>query len=73
GTTVDFTGSGFWHEEPVMVMNNGQTIATAHADGGGNFSTGSLPVTGNAGASETYTFIGSWSGITGSATVNVTP
>ncbi|HEU5114881.1 MAG TPA: hypothetical protein VFT82_03895 [Candidatus Paceibacterota bacterium] len=73
GSTVDFTGRGFWNNEPVTVMSNGTTIATAQADGGGNFSTGSLPVYASNGGSQTYTFTGQWSGITGSATVSTTP
>ncbi|MDE1874850.1 MAG: hypothetical protein KGI79_01980 [Patescibacteria group bacterium] len=72
GTSVDFSGSGFWNNEPVNVMANGQIVSTARADGGGNFSTGSLPVDGTLG-SQTYSFVGQWSGITGSATVRVIP
>jgi hypothetical protein len=71
GTSIDFNGRGFRAEESVSVMSNGMHVGTAHADGGGNFSTGSMPV-GNTTGSRTYTFVGSQSGLTGSATYNVT-
>ena len=71
GTSIDFTGRGYWGDEPVVVRSGGQTVTTAHADSAGNFSTGSLSV-GSSTGNQTYTFTGSWSGITGQATVNVT-
>jgi hypothetical protein len=71
GTTVDFTGRGFGIEEPVTVMSDGMAMTTAHADGGGNFSTGSLNVPMTLG-SKTYNFMGQNSGITGSATITIT-
>lgn len=74
GTSVDFNGRGFGIEENVWVKLNDQTIATAHADGGGNFSTGSLPIPWNASSTtQTYTFTGQNSGIVKSATVTVVP
>jgi hypothetical protein len=72
GTSVDFVGSMFGHEENVAVTVNGQTIATPHADGGGNFSTGSLSVPSTPGT-YTYIFTGQNSGIVGTASVQVTP
>jgi hypothetical protein len=69
GGTLDFTGHNFGHEESVTVMLNGSTVATAHADGGGNFSTGSLMAPSMAG-SYTYTFMGG-SGDSATATVTV--
>jgi hypothetical protein len=71
GTSVDFNGRGFGIEEPVSVTMNGISMTTAHADGGGNFSTGSLSVPMGTG-SQTYMFTGMNSGIMGSATINVT-
>ncbi len=72
GGSVDFTGRNFGNEESVIVTNgSGQTITTAHADGGGNFSTGSIGVPNTLG-SMTYTFRGANSGITASATVTIT-
>jgi hypothetical protein len=71
GTSIDFNGRGFGADEPVSVMESGTIIATAHADSAGNFSTGSLPVSNTLG-SRTYTFVGSRSGLTGTATYKVT-
>jgi hypothetical protein len=68
GTTVDFTGRNFGHEEGVSVTMNGHTVTTAHADGGGNFSTGSLPALLTNGT-VTYTFTGQNSGDVAQATV----
>jgi hypothetical protein len=69
GGTLDFTGRNFGHEESVVVTLNGSQIASAHADGGGNFSTGSLMAPTTPG-SYTYTFTGQ-SGDSVSATVTV--
>lgn len=71
GTSVNFTGSGFGHEESVTVMLNGNTVTTAHADGGGNFSTGSLSLPWTMGT-YTYTFMGQSSGISGTDSISVT-
>jgi hypothetical protein len=54
GGTIDFGGHNFMHEEDILVTLNGQTIATAHADGGGNFSTGSIRLPSTPG---TYTYL----------------
>jgi hypothetical protein len=57
GESIDFGGHGFMHEEQIAVTMGGVLIATAHADGGGNFSTGSLRVP-NAPGTYTYVFTG---------------
>jgi hypothetical protein len=70
GGLMDLGGRNFGHEETVRVTLNGTTVATAHADGGGNFSTGSFTAPATAG---TYTFVftGQTSGITGSTNITV--
>ncbi len=73
GTSVDFTGRNWGTNEQVQVYDgSGQLVATAQADGGGNFSTGSLPVT-NATGTQTYTFKGVTTGITRTATITIVP
>lgn len=57
GGQIDFGGHGFLHEENVAVMLNGQQVGSAHADGGGNFSTGSMTLPTTPGT-YTYQFIG---------------
>ncbi|HUZ93271.1 MAG TPA: Ig-like domain-containing protein [Candidatus Paceibacterota bacterium] len=71
-TTVDFGGRNFGANEPVLVTSNGATVTTAHADDGGNFTTGSLPAPATPGI-QTYTFTGEHSGITLSETLTVIP
>lgn len=71
GNSVDFNGRNFGHEENVIIALNGQTIRNAHADGGGNFTTGSVSVPTTPGT-YTYTFTGQMSGSTRSVTVMVT-
>jgi hypothetical protein len=70
GGGINFGGSQFGHEESVLVMLNGSTVTRAHADGGGNFSTGSMNAPLTPGM-YTYTFKGVTSNILGSATVMV--
>lgn len=70
GSTIDFGGHGFAREEEVRITLNGQRIANAHADGGGNFSTGSLRVPTAAGT-YTYVFTGQRVGDTANATITV--
>jgi hypothetical protein len=70
GSSLDLSGRNFGHEETVKVTLNGTTVATAHADGGGNFSTGSIAGPTVAGT-YVYTFVGQSSGITATATVTV--
>ncbi|HEY6021842.1 MAG TPA: hypothetical protein VIY48_18855 [Candidatus Paceibacterota bacterium] len=70
GGSVDWVGRGFGHEETVNIMRNGTSIGAAHADGGGNFSTGSMSVPATAGT-YTYTFTGATSGMTATATLTV--
>ena len=72
GGSVDFGGKGFGTEEPVTVTNNGNMVTSAHADGGGNFSTGSLSVPMTPG-NQTYTFRGTNSGTTATANITVVP
>ncbi|MBX4191869.1 hypothetical protein KW798_00035 [Candidatus Parcubacteria bacterium] len=67
---TDFVGRGFGIEESVSVDLDGSTIGSAHADGGGNFSTGSMNAPSTPGT-HTYTFTGQTSGITSSATIDV--
>lgn len=73
GTSVDFTGRNWGTNEQVQVSNNGNVVTTAQADGGGNFSTGSLPVPANASGTETYTFTGLSTGLTRSVNVTILP
>ena len=70
GTSIDFSGRNFSHEENVTVSLNGSTVTTAHADGGGNFSTGSVSVSSTPGT-YTYTFTGA-NGDSATQTVTVT-
>lgn len=67
---VDFNGRNFGHEETVNITLNGNQIGRAHADGGGNFTTGSMSLPSAAGA-YTYTFTGANSGISLSSHVTV--
>ena len=53
GGQIDFGGHGFDHETNVIVSLNGSQVAAAHADDGGNFSTGSLTLPAKPG---TYTY-----------------
>ncbi len=57
GGSIDFGGRNFKHEENVTVTMNGTTVAMAHADNGGNFSTGSLSLP-TAPGTYTYHFAG---------------
>jgi hypothetical protein len=70
GGSIDLSGRNFGHEENVVVTLNGATVATAHADGGGNFSTGSIAAPTVAGT-YVYHFTGQTSGVTGIATITV--
>jgi hypothetical protein len=72
GTTIDFNGRNFGIEEAVTVTSDGMMISAAHADGGGNFTTGSLPVPTMLGA-KTYTLTGMMSHITKTVTITITP
>ncbi|MBU6232275.1 fibronectin type III domain-containing protein [Patescibacteria group bacterium] len=69
GSTVDWNGRGFGHEEQVTVTENGKLAGSAHADGGGNFTTGSMTLPTTPG-SYTYSFAGS-SGDSASASIEV--
>ena len=70
GGSIDFGGHHFGHEETVLVMQGATTVASAHADGGGNFSTGSLRLPMAAGT-YTYSFRGQNSGIIATAIVTL--
>jgi len=71
GGQIDFGGHNFAHEENVVVTLNGVQVATAHADGGGNFSTGSLTLPVEPGV-YTYVFTGQNSaGGTAKATITL--
>lgn len=73
GASIDFGGSGFWYDEPITIRDgSGMVIGTARADGGGNWSTGSMSVPSSTGT-YTYTFRGDWSGMTDMVTFTVTP
>jgi hypothetical protein len=71
GNSVDFNGRNFGHEESISITLNGTLIRSAHADGGGNFTTGSvtLPM---APGMYTYTFTGQISGDMTTVTVMIT-
>lgn len=71
GSSIDMSGANFGREEDVAVMMAGQRIKMVHADGGGNFSTGSMSVPMMPGM-YTYTFIGQESGRVATATITVT-
>lgn len=71
GEHLDFVGREFGREEDVTVTLNGEVVRTAHADGGGNFSTGSIAAPDVSGT-YTYEFTGVDSGAQVSATVTVT-
>ncbi len=71
GTNVDFNGRNFGHEESVKVTMGGSTVGSAHADGGGNFSTGSMTIPSTPGM-YTYTFTGQNSNSTAMVNVTVT-
>jgi hypothetical protein len=73
GTTVDWGGRNFCPEEDVTVQVGSTTVETAHADNGGNFSTGSLPVPNTPNTTETFNFRGARCGDTATATLNITP
>jgi hypothetical protein len=67
---VDFNGRDFPHEEDVNVYDNGVWVSKAHADGGGNFTTGSLTMPSAAGT-YTFTFVGATTGAEMSSTIIV--
>lgn len=70
GGAMDLSGRNFGHEENVTVTLNGATIAVAHADGGGNFSTGSFNAPSTPG-SYTFVFKGQNSGDIASTNITV--
>jgi hypothetical protein len=72
GTGIDFGGHNFGCEEHVSIMLNGTQVGSGFTNRAGGFSTGSMSVPQTPGT-YTYTFRGQNSGITGSATVTITP
>lgn len=72
GRSINFLGHNFTREEDVTVMTGGMMVKTVHADGGGNFSTGSMSVP-NMPGTYTYTFTGKESGRVATAMITVVP
>jgi hypothetical protein len=70
GGSIDFGGHTFGHEQDVTISLNGSTVAVAHADSGGNFSTGSISLPTTPGT-YTYVFTEQNSGHSASATITV--
>ncbi len=70
GEHVDFNGRNFPHEEDINVYQNGVLAGKAHADGGGNFTTGSMTMPGTSGT-YAYTFVGATTGVSMSSTIIV--
>lgn len=71
GGSIDFAGRGFGIEEDVTISSDGVMIGRAHADGGGNFTTGSLSIPSTTGT-KTYTFTGMNSGRTVTVMLTIT-
>ncbi|MCC7500647.1 hypothetical protein IT396_02495 [Candidatus Nomurabacteria bacterium] len=76
GTTVqagghlDFVGRNFGRDETVNMTRNGTFVRTIQADGGGNFSTGSMSAPTTPGT-YTYVFTGQTSGRTANSVITV--
>lgn len=70
GTHLDFNGRNFGMEEAVNITMNGTQVGTAHADGGGNFTTGSMTMPSTPGT-YTFTFTGANSGTSLNSVVTV--
>ncbi|MDB5225737.1 MAG: hypothetical protein JWL87_689 [Candidatus Adlerbacteria bacterium] len=70
GGHLDFVGRNFGHEQDVAISLGGSVIRTVHADGGGNFSTGSMTAPATPG---TYQYEFKDSGHTVIATITVVP
>lgn len=70
GGSIDFGGHDFAHETNVTVTLNGATVGSAHADSGGNFSTGSIALPTSPGT-YTYSFVPANGGTATQATVTV--
>jgi hypothetical protein len=70
GQHVDFGGRNFAPEETVNILVGSTTIGSAHADGGGNFSTGDLTMPTTPGT-YTYNFMGTVSGVIVPSTITV--
>lgn len=72
GGHLDFVGRNFGSEENVEMRLSGSLIRTVHADGGGNFSTGSMSAPTTPGT-YTYVFTGQNSGRTANSVITVVP
>lgn len=70
GQTLDFRGSNFPHEEDISIYQGTTLIGRAHADGGGNFTTGSITIPSTPGI-YTYSFVGSPSNAQMTSTITV--
>ncbi len=70
GASVDFSGKNFGHEESVIITKGGASVRQVHADGGGNFSSGSITLPTDAGAYQ-YVFTGEQSHISATASITV--
>lgn len=70
GGSVDLGGRGFRPDETVIISANGHTIATGHADGGGNFTTGSISLP-NMKGTQAITYTGMTSGVTRTMTLSL--
>jgi hypothetical protein len=68
GQHVDFNGRDFPHETDILVTNNGAVAGHAHADGGGNFTTGSMVMPMTPGV---YTFVFSGGGVSLTSMITV--
>ncbi|MES2436619.1 MAG: hypothetical protein V4519_01290 [Patescibacteria group bacterium] len=70
GQSIDFSGTNFPHEEDIWIYRDGVRVGQAHADGGGNFTTGSMSMPSTPGM-YTYTFVGATTGVNMSSIVTV--
>jgi hypothetical protein len=70
GGHLDFVGRNFGRDEEVRLTLNGSTVRTVRADGGGNFSTGSMQAATTPGTYN-YIFTGQTSGKTATSVITV--
>ena len=70
GQSIDFNGRNFPPEQDVNVYRNGTWIEKVHADGGGNFTTGSVTMP-NVPGTYTFTFVSTSPGVQMSSTITV--
>lgn len=72
GGHIDFVGRNFGNEEDVLLTLDGVLLRVPHADGGGNFSTGSMTAPSTPGTYH-YVFTGKRTWLTATSTVTVMP